>query len=163
MNPGSTNVVTTSGLIDGTALVGKATYTGKATGKFAISNPLNAANDDSGHFTADAVLKADFKAAAGSTLEGAIDKFRLKDGTTDPGWTVKLNEANSLNTNTWNGPNTEWHIGEIKGGKSGTWEALMYAGDNEGNNTPADVVGLFHSAIGSTHEMRGGFGAELEK
>ena len=158
-------VPVTGGLIDDAGLIGKAAYTGKAAGKFAVSDPLDAAKDGSGHFTADAMLTADFK-ASGSALEGTIDGFRLNDGTADPGWTVKLKEAafDANNNSKWENTSsgTEWHVGEAKGGASGSWQAQMYAGDNEGNNTPADVIGSFHSTIGSTHEMRGAFGAGLD-
>jgi len=155
----------TDSVIDNTALQGPATYTGKAAGKFAVSDPLDAAKDDSGHFTADAMLTADFK-AGGSTLEGTIDEFRLNDGATDPGWTVKLKEAMfDAGDDIWESSpsdGTEWHIGEAKGDASGSWEAQMYAGDDKGNNTPGHVVGAFHSEIGSTHEVHGAFGAELD-
>jgi len=159
----ATNLTPFTGIND-TKLIGEATYVGKAAGKFAVSDPLSTERNDSGHFTADAMLKANFKTTA-STLEGTIDEFRLNDSTTDAGWKVMLKEA-SFVSNKWalgGNEGTEWHVGEAKGGASGSWEAQMYTGDNEDNTTPADVIGLFHSAIGGTHEMRGAFGAELEK
>ncbi|MCY4301605.1 MAG: hypothetical protein OXC68_07710 [Aestuariivita sp.] len=113
------------------------------------------------------MLKANFKGDATSTLEGTIDEFRLNDSTTDAEWKVMLKEASFTDSDSkWKGGSasaggTEWHVGEAEGGASGSWEAQMYAGDNEDNNTPADVIGSFHSAIGGTHEMRGAFGAEL--
>ncbi len=152
-------------------LVGKATYMGKAAGKFAVSDGLRPADDHSGHFTADARLEADFK-SAGSTLSGTISNFRLNDdGTTDPGWSVELQKA------MWDGNNdsfktsatpandrTVWSIGTAKGTAAGTWEAQLYddKADGGSNNTPQSVAGKFHSAISTTHEMVGAFGAELQ-
>ena len=74
------------------ALVGKATYMGKAAGKFAISDSLRPTEDDAGHFTADAELMADFK-TSNSTLSGTINNFRLNDGSSDPGWSVELQKT----------------------------------------------------------------------
>lgn len=156
-----------------TALVGKATYTGSAAGKFAVSDPLRPANDNAGHFTADAELMADFKAtAAATTLTGTIDNFRLNDGSTDPGWSVELQKAVFVSsTNTFGtdddattADRTVWSIGDGKGASSGEWAAMMYNdnADGDGNNTPHSVVGSFESDIGSTHSMVGAFGAERE-
>ena len=162
--------VTVADDINDVSLIGDATYTGGAAGKYAVSNPLNAADDNHGHFTANAMLKADFK-ATGSTLEGTIDGFRLNDGTSDPGWTVTLKETTAVTDvsgiGVWDGSvanaGTEWQIGtSIKGAAGGDWYATMYEDDETSNNVPDAVIGSFHSAIGSTHQMRGAFGAELD-
>ena len=58
----TTTPLAASTIINSAALVGKATYAGSAAGKFAISDPLRPADDNAGHFTADAELMADFKA-----------------------------------------------------------------------------------------------------
>ena len=148
-----------------TNIVGTATYSGKAAGKFAVSDPLAPTKDDAGHFTADAELTADFKSAA-STLQGTINAFRLNDGTADPGWTVTLREtANSTGTFSRTTSGTIWKIGENAGAAAGSWEARMYndhATDSkaDSNNTPDSVVGKFDAHIGGTHSMVGAFGAE---
>ena len=149
------------------ALVGKATYMGKSAGKFAISDPLRPANDDAGHFTADAELMADFK-ATGSTLSGTIDNFRLNDGSDDPGWSVELqkamfdNDGDKFMTNaaTPADDRTVWSIGGNKSAASGKWEAQMFdEKTDDGSNVPTSVVGSFMSTIGTTHELVGAFGA----
>ena len=155
--------------VDAPALITKATYTGKAAGKFAISDAFRPADDDSGHFTADAKLEADFK-ADDSTLSGTINNFRLNDGTTDAGWSVELQKAvwdtdkfETDATEATNKGHTVWSIGSAKGAAAGSWEAQLY---NEkagaANNTPQAVVGKFHSMINQSHEMVGAFGAELQ-
>ena len=82
----------TDAVINDAGLIGKASYTGAAAGKFAISDPLRPGEDNAGHFTANAQLEADFK-ATGSTLSGTIDAFRLNDGSEDPGWSVELQKT----------------------------------------------------------------------
>ena len=166
---------TSTGGIGTANLVGEATYTGKAAGKFAVSDPLRPANDNAGHFTADAKLMANFQdtqttATDLTTLTGTIDNFRLNDGSTDPGWSVELQKAPFDGTNvfgtvsaTSTGDRTVWSIGDGKGASSGEWEAQMYYDKaSDENNTPHSVVGTFESNIGSTHSMAGAFGAERE-
>ena len=157
--------------INNAALQGEATYTGKAAGKFAISDPLNADNDNSGHFTANAKLTADFMTTE-STLSGTINTFRLNDDSTDPGWSVALQEAMFMNDGDKFGSDdditsmdtTVWSIGGNKGAASGSWEAQMYDDKtkDDGSNVPDSVVGKFMSNIGSTHSVVGAFGAEKE-
>ncbi len=68
------------------ALTGTATYKGYAAGKFAVYHSTEDINE-SGHFTADAMLKATFGTnAAGTTMTGTIDNFKLNDGTQNPNW-----------------------------------------------------------------------------
>lgn len=168
---GSANRVS-QGDIDAANLIGEATYTGGAAGKYAVNDPFDATKDDHGHFTADASLTANFVDDGGeSTLKGTIDGFRLNDGTADPGWKVMLKEAENgtgvrpddAAQQLWSGTKTEWHIGDAKGAEGGEWEASMYRMvADSGNNTPDTVIGSFHSEIGSTHQMSGAFGAELD-
>ena len=168
---GTTTLVTN---VNNAALVGKATYTGAAAGKFAISDPLRPAYDNAGHFTADAELMADFK-VTGSTLSGTIDAFRLNDGSVDPGWSVELQKTvwdggtSKFVTNaTRDDDQTVWSIGEGKGVASGSWEAQIYdekpgpAPAGDGSNVPTSVLGSFESSIGATHSMVGAFGATKE-
>ena len=147
----------------GTRQTGSATYMGKAAGLFAIRDTQRSQDDDSGHFTADAMLKATFSGAAtGSTLEGEITKFRLDDGNTDPGWSVKLKKVTYDDSNTdFRGGKTEWTTSAGKGDAGGNWGAEMYDTNKADNSSlPDSVAGTFHSAIGETHQMRGAFGAE---
>ena len=155
--------------IDNDTLIGPATYMGAATGKFAISNPLDAGNDNAGHFTADVELTADFK-ETGSTLTGTIDAFQLNDGSDDPGWNVELQKTTWSSTNsnfatatTPSGDQTVWSIGGAKGGASGSWAAQMYNDKaSDSTNIPHSVAGSFSSSIGTTHSMVGAFGAEKQ-
>ncbi len=148
----------------GTAdLVGEATYTGKAAGKFAVSDPINPASDNSGHFTADAELMADFK-DDGATLSGTIDAFRLNDGSEDAGWSVELKEATfSVDTFAAGTDGTVWSVGDNSGNASGEWEAQMFDEEtDDDSNVPTTVVGSFMSDIGTTHSMVGAFGAHVD-
>ncbi len=161
----------TDAVINSAALVGKATYAGKAAGKFAVSDPLRPAEDNAGHFTANAALEADFK-ATGSTLTGTIDAFRLNDGSDDPGWSIELQKAGftspSFGTGTTpDGDQTVWSINGAKAAASGAWEAQMFdeaatGAADDGSNVPTSVIGSFNSKIGSTHSMVGAFGAEKQ-
>ena len=145
-----------------TNLVGKATYNGKAAGKFAISGTVDNV-DNSGHFTADAELKANFL-ATGSTLSGTIDEFRLNDGSDDPNWTVKLREATEASgVFTLATEGTTWAIGQATSANTGGWTASMYEDQGDGNSTPDSIIGTFNSGIGGTHSMTGAFGTMLDK
>ena len=160
-------VALTDAVINNAALVGKASYAGAAAGKFAISDPLRAAHDNSGHFTANAKLDADFK-VTGSTLSGMIDGFRLNDGSDDPGWSVELQKAGfntpNFGTNdTDDDDQTVWSINGAKSPASGAWQAQMFDENaNDDSNVPTSVVGSFNSTIGTTHTMVGAFGAEKQ-
>ena len=147
--------------INNANLIGKATYAGAAAGKFAISDPLRPGYDNSGHFTADAELTADFKGAgAESTLTGTIDEFRLNDGSDDPGWSVALREDALASGDTSFSGTTLWTIGGAKGTAGGSWEAQMFNDKpNDGTNVPLSTVGSFRSDFGSTHSLVGAFGA----
>lgn len=156
--------------INSAALVGKATYMGKAAGKFAISDPLRPAYDNAGHFTADAELMADFKETE-STLSGTIDAFRLNDGSADPGWSVALQKTlfdtdkfvtdDSATT----ADRTVWSIDGLKGPASGSWEAQLFndKAKDDKSNVPDSVAGSFSSSISTTHSMVGAFGATKTK
>ena len=167
MPTGGTSALVTETVINSAALVGKATYMGKAAGKFAISDALRPGGDDAGHFTADAELMADFM-ATGSTLSGTIEGFMLNDGSADAGWSVALQKTMFVDADDkfmtdavdTTADRTVWSIGDEMGAASGKWEAQMFdEKTNDGNNVPTSVVGSFMSTIGTTHEMVGAFGA----
>lgn len=168
-NAGATALTADDGTITNT-ITGKATYVGSAAGKFAVSDPLRPAHDNAGHFTADAELMAEFKGTTGADLSGIIDKFRLNDGSDDPGWSIALQKPSAPVTNGEFGraanAGTVWSIGGAKTAASGAWEARMYddkPAASSPNNTPDSVVGSFSSSIGSTHSLVGAFGAERQQ
>ena len=180
---GGTTALTTNP----TALGGSATYAGNATGKFAMSNPLDGTGSG-GHFTADATLTAKFEPIAAPDnggVSGTIDNFRLNDGTEDAGWSVALHLA------PWGTPNgafatpasddtntaanetlgTTWSIGGNAGPRSGTWSGQMYdelLGDTDdtppgdGSDVPTTATGTFYSEFSSIGRMVGAFGAEKQ-
>ena len=171
------------------AIVGSATYSGHAAGKFAISDPLG--GGDAGHFTADATLNAKFS-GGGAGITGTIDNFMANDESVP--WSVALNNrtfaagataavptpGNNIGAdgaitspdNTTVTPNaddsrtTVWSIDGNAASASGTWSGQMYdeaQGDaTDGSNVPTTVMGTFQSMFGSTHTMVGAFGATME-
>ncbi len=153
---------------------GSATYTGKAAGKFALSNPLDATGD-AGHFTADAELTAKFGVNAAPNnggISGMIDNF-MANGKSVP-WSVKLNRAQwgttgafastAMPANTID-EGTVWSINGNPAPESGKWEGQMYdekpsgATNDDGSNVPTTVIGKFQSEFGSIGRMVGAFGA----
>ena len=164
------------------AVTGSATYSGKAAGKFAMSNPLTATGNG-GHFTADANLTATFgtnDAPNNGGVSGTIDQFRLNDGSEDPGWSVTLNRApwgtagaftSTADTTNTTADGTVWSINGNPAPESGTWSGQMYdelpgtaeadpAGD--GSNIPTTVTGTFYSEFSTIGRMVGAFGADKQ-
>ena len=159
------------------ALGGSATYTGAAAGKFAISDPLNAADDDAGHFTADVTLTAVFSAntpaVAGATpggVSGTLDNFMANEEAVPwsvtlrrAGWDDATNGAFAMGT-----AGTVWSIDGNAAAMSGSWSGQMYderpgnAPSGDGSNVPTSATGTFQSHFGSTHSMVGAFGATKE-
>ncbi len=158
-----------------------ATYEGPAIGWYAINDPLNE-KGDGGEFTATAKLKAQFGTAnlnADTGLTGTIDRFRLKGGSGDPGWSVTLNKAAwttdpSLATDAQKGHivNTEktvWSINGVKAAPAGSWVANLYddkpgtvENGGDGSNHPTAIMGKWQAGHGGTHRMVGAFGTELQ-
>ncbi len=168
------------------AIVGSATYSGHAAGKYAINDPLN--GGDAGHFTADATLTAKFS-GSGAGITGTIDNFMANDKAVP--WSVALNnrtfatgateaiptpgnnisETGAITSldNTTVTPNvndsrtTVWSIDGNAAPASGTWTGQMYdeaqGAATDGSNVPTTVLGRFQSEFGSTHSMVGAFGA----
>jgi len=149
-----------------TATTGTATYEGGAAGKYAIYSSVPKAHE-SGHFTANAKLMADFDVAV-KTLKGTIDKFMV-DGKEKAGWTITLTamQANSTpgdppvaitNDASYNGitvPIAEWKIGDVTG--AGTWGNVHFH-DVGTDNVPNHVTGEF-DATNNRAEITGAFGA----
>ncbi len=152
-----------------------ATYKGSAAGKFAIYQAIPG-NNESGHFTADAELKATFKTNS-HTMSGTIDNFILNDGDENPVWSIALMTSTAVTTGgdtaefthphdsnaEVTNPGTVWSIDEkAVEGSNGTWGAKLFHDDDTGNPTtvpPDTAFGTFSSEIGSTHKLTGAFGA----
>ncbi|MCY4284652.1 MAG: hypothetical protein OXC65_04830 [Thiotrichales bacterium] len=161
-----------------TTIGGTAKYAGKATGQFAIYRAENKSGD-SGDFTADVALTAMFSASNGATdkggVTGTIDKF-VANGASVP-WSVELKRAGWTGTagnfesqTGADAPKAEaiWSLtaGNPDENGDGTWEGRLYhqtaEKDDDKNTTPNIAVGVFEANFGSTHEMVGGFGANLD-
>ena len=161
---GATNVAVMDAT--GTGVLGSATYTGAAAGKYAIDNPLAAGEDAAmgGAFTADAMLTANFDT---DRVKGTISGFRSGD-TMMEGWKVDLLETEisatgfdsatdeEAGTPAAAGVGTQWTIGTRKEARSGMWMGAFHVGRNDGQ--PDAAVGEFSSSYGSIGRMVGGFG-----
>ena len=170
----------------GADLTGSATYSGHATGKFAMSNVLTGTGN-AGHFTADAMLEATFgdpASVTGAGITGTIDNFMLNDSESVD-WSVSLHRAGWDPDGLISGPDddgatpdideelgTTWSIDGNSGGRSGTWSAQMYdempgnPGDDppgDGSNIPTTVTGTFYSEFSTIGRMVGAFGADKEE
>ena len=149
------------------ALLGSATYKGGAAGKYAISA---GAHNDSGHFTADAELKANFD---DDTITGTINNFMGGDDMARD-WSVSLEEQFIGDTGLLRdaadaasvavdspGAETIWTMGGTAGSESGNWIGSLH--DNTDGGVPSVGVGTFHSEFGNTGRMVGAFGVNLEE
>ena len=158
-----------SGLTTGTQTLdvsgfgGKATYKGDAVGKYAVYRGAGAEND-SGHFEADAELNADF---TNDTLGGTIDGFTGSDGESRD-WSVTLNSMTlgttggvTATTDVATSGQTVWTIGDIKGASGGEWTAQMYD-QASATVAPSTAAGTFEAQHGVFGQMIGAFGAEKE-
>ena len=153
------------------AIAGNATYSGKAAGKFAMSNPLDGTGDG-GHFTADATLTAKFganDAPNNGGVSGTIDNF-MANGKSVP-WSVELKRGGWGASGAITAPaggGTVWSIDGNKASASGTWSGQMYdemPGDppgGDGSDIPTTVTGTFYSEFSSIGRMVGGFGANKQ-
>ena len=161
------------------AIGGTAKYAGKAAGQFAIYRAENKSGD-SGDFTADVALTAMFSTSNGANdkggVTGTIDKF-VANGASVP-WSVELKRAGwdsdgngAFEAQTGaDAPKAEaiWSLTEGNPDENGggTWEGHLYhqtaEKDDDKNTTPNIAVGVFEANFGSTHEMVGGFGANLD-
>ena len=147
-------------------LQGTATYEGPAAGKYALNRLLGGGTPMAGHFTATAMLKADFgdETAAG-TIEGTIGSF-MSGGNAMP-WSVALSsrtlEADGgLAVATEDVPdNAVWTIDGNSGGTAGSWDAQM--GDVNDAGVPKVVTGKFTTEFDTNDGyLTGAFGATLQ-
>ena len=150
-------------------ITGNATYVGNAAGKFAIDNVL-AGTGSGGHFTANAMLMAEFGTGGGKGVTGTIDNFMLND-TESVDWSVALMNAGLGAAGAIAAATTVWSIDGNKAPASGTWSGTMYdeapgdpsaTGPGDGSNIPTTVTGTFSSAFGSIGRMVGAFGANKQ-
>ena len=157
----------------GSTLTGSATYTGKAAGKFAMSNPLDGTGNG-GHFTADAMLSAKFGSGSDAGMTGTINNFMLND-TESANWSVELKRGGWGDTGAINAPagddankGTVWSINDNAAPASGTWSGTMYdempgnAPTGDGSNIPTTVIGTFYSEFSTIGRMVGGFGVNKQ-
>ena len=153
----------TSGLASGlNALNGKATYMGGAAGKYALASSTGGTND-AGHFTARAMLEANFTANTGTdtttnAITGTLDNFMGADGQPRD-WSVKLNGSPIGDTGAIGATmmGTVWTIGDDAAAKSGQWSGNLRENGTDG--VPRVVTGTFYSEYGTAGKMVGGFGA----
>ena len=149
------------------AATGTATYEGGAAGKYAIYSSVPKAHE-SGHFTANAKLTADFDAST-STLKGTIDKFMV-DGKEKADWSIALKAENAVggsDSSSLGNPLAltnfdtldavaEWKIGEDDP-KTGTW-GNVHLHDVGEDLIPNHVTGQF-DITNAAAEIIGAFGA----
>ena len=160
-----------------TSLQGTATYEGAAAGKYTILD-ANADTAEGGHFTASAMLEADFNAATdeavgappntnGVAITGMIDDF-MTGATPRPGWEVKLMAGdtsadagmqNYADLNSGVMGSTEWTLGGAAAPATGGWMADVYDGGM--NDFPDAMTGTFN-ANGTTGRISGAFGVMEE-
>ena len=146
-----------------TALMGTATYKGGAAGKYALQSSTGGTND-SGHFTADATLEADF---GDDMITGTINNFTGADGMSR-NWSVMLNETDISDAGVIDGTDadnaqvgTVWTIDGTAAAKSGQWSGTLW--ENDATSTvPQVATGIFHSTYGTDGSMVGAFGANEE-
>ena len=154
--------------------IGRATYLGGATGVYvhSITNPDGTeASATSGHFTADAELTAYFGQVPVSdtdstgtiapnlvdSISGTINNFMLSDHAQGPGWSVSLEQADIVLSNTGATPHVS---GDAKGGgKDGNYQANFHGPTADAQ--PHSVVGEFN-AFFSNGSVAGGFGARKD-
>ena len=173
--------ITASGSVS--AVTGKATYNGDATGVYvhSVSNTDGTrASATSGHFTADATLTAYFAQTvddeetndvdeAGQlppnklfTLTGTIDEFDLDGHDEGPGWSVALESSAAPNTDS-----DGTLIGTAMGGMGdGSFTATFHGSvtpvDGGVAPQPSSVVGEFNAGF-SNGSVAGAFGATRDE
>jgi hypothetical protein len=143
------------------ALGGTAKYSGNAVGQYAIHRGPTSETDDSGAFTADAMLEAKFSEFQ-PTVTGTIDNFTGADGKSRA-WSVELKkldiDAND-GTFTHKDKSTVWSMGDSAAAASGFWKGALYGGAEK--RQPTVAAGAFKSDYGNIGTMIGAFGAEKD-
>ena len=152
-------------------LMGSATYSGKATGRFALASYTPAgvkSYDKAGQFTATTSIKAQFgtnpSADGDFMLSGSVTDFRHEDAPIDGSWTVTFEET-SLGRDNSNNPLNSLTGGVAKGGvgqTNGEWSATLFgdstAGEDGVTPHPTGVAGTFNANF-SNGSVVGAYGA----
>ncbi len=157
---------------------GEAVYKGGAAGLYAFSSGTGGVND-SGQFTADVMLTADFDfpkdhGLTRASIEGTIDNFKTMDlmgggNKEDRNWSVKLAKMSitrSLNFHTGSDDGVEgssdrttWTMNGIAAPASGQWDGQLYESNLKNEGLPFAAVGTFYSEYNNDGRMVGAFGA----
>jgi|GEM_PF-1426697 len=154
-------------------LRGSATYMGGAAGKYALSSSTGGTND-AGHFTARAMLEADFN---DDTITGTIDNFMGVGGAKD--WSVELKKSALFDNGDMVGDpgrvaidrasppvtadeaqKTVWTIDGTAATPSGAWSGALK--DNGDDGVPSIATGTFYSTYGNGGKMVGAFGTDKQ-
>ena len=150
------------------ALKGSATYVGAAAGKYAIRS-FRGGVADPGHFTASAILEADF---SDNMITGTLDNFMGGDGEGRP-WSVDFMEAMIGDGGTFGHTTaaacdmcmTQWSVDGVSEEKAGAWGGVFYdaiAAGKDSAGTPMSANGTFSAQYGAIGHMIGAFGAEKQ-
>ena len=148
-------------LTDVDAVEGTASYKGGATGVYVknVYNPDRTIKSaTSGHFTAEANLKAyfggtDVAESMHDTLTGTIDKFMLSGGEENE-WSVALETSASSTNGT--------HSGTAKGGDGdGSFSAQFHGTAVAADTPPSAIVGEFNAGF-TDGSVAGAFGAQVQ-
>ncbi len=171
------------------AIKGSASYSGGAAGMYAIYHPV-AAGSSSGHWTANAMLTADFDEqmvsgeltgfmAEGQAMDWKVElleaKINAADPAPDPASRGRAGDTSGFQldgsghgfANAENG--TVWTMGDMDGEKTGSWYGDFWAA-NDGtvdataanNPAPAAATGVFWAEHGDVGRMTGAFGVERD-
>ena len=160
--------VAEKGDVDAAALAiadlnGTATYRGGAAGKYALSSSTGGTND-AGHFTARAMLEANFNT---EMISGTIDNFMGADDQ-PRNWSVEL-ERSGFSTEgvilgadgTGDPMETEWTIDDTAAAAAGQWSGNFRNVDAD-TGVPQVATGTFYSTYGTAGRMVGAFGANKQ-
>ena len=157
---------------------GTASYSGSAAGLYALTSTAGGANE-SGRFTARAVLEADFHE---NTVTGDLDQFKVGDDGEARDWSVELMEQGIYDDSRILGSGvnevpvtqlgvtvleplpprkTKWTIGGSEAEAGGEWYGDFRNPDEGG--VPGIVTGQFSAEYGHEGRMVGGFAARRDE
>ena len=145
-----------AGIRDIAELQGQATFEGHAADIYAISNPAEGQND-SGEFTADAMLAVDF---GDGSATGTIDNFVAAGQR--KGWTVELQRGEFLQGG-FRGGASEWTISADQtapGDSNANWWNGFLVEDRTDETMGA--VGGFSAAYTNIGRMKGTYGVKKQ-
>lgn len=150
------NKVTVPPVANIDALMGTATYSGTAAGKYVLTSSTGGTNG-AGHFTADTMLEANFN---DDTITGTIDNFLGADGMSRELKTSAIETTGGITGTTDDAATgnqmTAWSIGGAAAA-GGEWNGTLH--DNSDDGVPSVATGTFHSLYDTAGRMVGAFGA----